>query len=185
LVKNPKVSAKSELIVNLKLARHSAASLSWYSSNFLWAYLPRTTAPKLTTKPTTTQHDKCSYKYKCYYYYIHLTARTPWVSRHQKGKPFWILLEQVMIGWQWHQLDYMEIICTSLQSDNHNSTSPLTFYRLNALPATQPTASKHWSQYKLECRPMPNVTATLPNIGGTFCSTPHSLANAHYQSAMQ
>jgi len=32
-----------------------------------------------------------------YYYYIRLTAfsRTTWVSRHQKGKPFWILLKQV------------------------------------------------------------------------------------------
>jgi len=34
-------------------------------------------------------------------YYIHLTAffrRTTWVSWHQKGKPFWILLEQEMMG---------------------------------------------------------------------------------------
>jgi len=27
---------------------------------------------------------------------------------------------------------------------------------------------------------MPNVVATLPNIGGALCSTPHSLADAHY-----
>jgi len=36
------------------------------------------------------------------YYYIRLTAffsRTTWVSRHQKGKPFWILLEQEIMGW--------------------------------------------------------------------------------------
>jgi len=38
-----------------------------------------------------------------------------WVSRHQKGKPFRILLEQEMMGWQWHQLDHMQIICTSFQ----------------------------------------------------------------------
>ena len=48
------------------------------------------------------------------------------------------------MGWQWHQLDHMQIICTSLQTDNHASTSPLSFYRPDALPATQPTASKHW-----------------------------------------
>jgi len=30
-----------------------------------------------------------------------------WVSQHQKGKPFWILLQQEMMGWQWHQLDHM------------------------------------------------------------------------------
>jgi len=28
-----------------------------------------------------------------------------------------------MMGWQWHQLDHMQIICTSLQTDNHASTS--------------------------------------------------------------
>ena len=27
------------------------------------------------------------------------------------------------MGWQWHQLDHMQIICTSLQTDNHASTS--------------------------------------------------------------
>jgi len=27
---------------------------------------------------------------------------------------------------------------------------------------------------------MPNVTVALPNIGGAFCSTPQSLAHAHY-----
>ena len=42
-----------------------------------------------------------------------------------------------MIGWQWHQLDHMKIICISLQTDDHASTSPLSFYGLNALTATQ------------------------------------------------
>jgi len=51
-----------------------------------------------------------------------LFSRTTWVSRHQKGKPFWILLEQEMMWWQWHQLDHMEIICTSLQTYNQAST---------------------------------------------------------------
>ena len=32
----------------------------------------------------------------------------------------------------------------------------------------------------LECGPMPNVMVALPNIGGDFCSTPQSLADAHY-----
>jgi len=67
---------------------------------------------------------------------------TTWVSRHQEGKPFWILLEQEMMGWQWHQLDHMQSICTSLQTDNHASTSSLSFYRPDALPATQPNSIK-------------------------------------------
>jgi len=33
---------------------------------------------------------------------------------------------------------------------------------------------------KLECGPMPNVMAALTNIGGALCSTPQSLAHAHY-----
>jgi len=37
----------------------------------------------------------------------------------------------------------------------------------------------------LECGPMLNVMAALPNIGGALCSTPQSLADAHYLSAVQ
>ena len=33
---------------------------------------------------------------------------------------------------------------------------------------------------KLECGPMPNLMTALPNIGGALCSTPQSLADAHY-----
>ena len=33
---------------------------------------------------------------------------------------------------------------------------------------------------KLECGPMPNVMVALPNTGGALCSTPQSLADAHY-----
>jgi len=58
-------------------------------------------------------------------------------------------MKQEMMGWQWYQLDHMQIICTSLQTDNHASTSPLKFsYRLDALPDAQPTVSKHWTYIK-------------------------------------
>ena len=33
---------------------------------------------------------------------------------------------------------------------------------------------------KLECGPVPNLMVALPNIGGAICSTPQSLADAHY-----
>jgi len=39
--------------------------------------------------------------------------------------------------------------------------------------------------YKLECGPMPNVMAALPNIGCALCSTPQSLPDAHYLTAVQ
>jgi len=34
-------------------------------------------------------------------------------------------------------------------------------------------------QYQ-KCGPMLNVMVALPNIGGALCSTPQSLADAHY-----
>jgi len=40
------------------------------------------------------------------------------------------------------------------------------------------------SQKQLECGPVTNMMAALPNIGGAFCLTPQSLAEAHYLTAM-
>ena len=68
---------------------------------------------------------------------------TTQVSRYQKGKTNLDFNEARDSEWQWHQLGRMQV-CTSLQSDNHASTPPLSFYRPDALPAAQPTASKHW-----------------------------------------
>jgi len=68
------------------------------------------------------------------------------VSRKQKGKTSLDLNEARdggVWGWQWHQLDHMQTICTSLQTDNHtNTSSSLNFYRSHALPDAQSTASK-------------------------------------------
>jgi len=41
------------------------------------------------------------------------------------------------MGWQWHQLDHMQIICTSLQTDNHASTSPVFTGWMPFLPPNQ------------------------------------------------
>jgi len=65
------------------------------------------------------------------------------VSRYQKGKSNLDFTEARDSEWQWHQLGRMQV-CTSLQTNNHASTPLLTFfYRPDALPAAQPTASKH------------------------------------------
>jgi len=64
------------------------------------------------------------------------------------GKPFWIILEQEMMRWQWHQLDHMQIICTSLQTDNHASTSALSFYRPDALSNQQCQSTDDLSKVK-------------------------------------
>jgi len=59
------------------------------------------------------------------------------VNQYQKGKTSLDFTEARDSEWQWHQLG------TALQTDNHASTPPLSFYRPDALPAAQSTASKH------------------------------------------
>jgi len=76
----------------------------------------------------------------------HLTALFPGctrVSQYQKGKTKLDFAEARDSEWQWRQLGHVQV-CFSLQTDNHVSTPPLKFfYRLDALPAAQPTVSKH------------------------------------------
>ena len=69
-------------------------------------------------------------------------SRTTEVSRYQKGKTNLDFTGARDCEWQWHQLGHMQV-CTSLQTDNDASAPPLCFYRPDALPAAQPTASKH------------------------------------------
>jgi len=74
--------------------------------------------------------------------FIGLFSGTMQVSRYQKGKTNLDFTEARDSEWQWRQLGQMQV-CTSLQTDNHASTPPLSFYRPDALLAAQPTASKH------------------------------------------
>jgi len=69
-----------------------------------------------------------------------LYSRTTWISQYQKGKTSLDLNEardDGVLGMQWHQLDHTQTICTLLQTDNHNNTSSLNFYRPDALPDNQ------------------------------------------------
>ena len=65
------------------------------------------------------------------------------VSRYQKEKPIWILLTQEIMSGSGISWD----ICKSA-SRCRQITTPAphhsVFYRPDALPAAQPTASKHW-----------------------------------------
>ena len=58
-----------------------------------------------------------------------------------------------MREWQWHQLGHMQV-CTSLQTDNHASTPPLTFYRPDALPVafSALTLLVGWQEGHLACK---------------------------------
>jgi len=49
------------------------------------------------------------------------------VSQYQKGKTNMDFSEARGSEWQWHQLGRMQI-CTSLQTNNHASTPPVSFF---------------------------------------------------------
>jgi len=51
--------------------------------------------------------------------------------------------------------------------------------KLRGLSGLEPvTLVTKVDQTELECGPVPNVMAALPNIGGALCSVPQSLADA-------
>jgi len=55
------------------------------------------------------------------------------VGQYQKSKTDQDCTEVRDSELQWHQLEHMQV-STSLQTDNHASTPPLSFYRPGALP---------------------------------------------------
>ena len=61
------------------------------------------------------------------------------VSRYQKGETNLDFTQARDSEWQWHQLGHMQV-CTSLQTDNHTSTPPLTFLQAGC-PSCCPTNS--------------------------------------------
>ena len=61
------------------------------------------------------------------------------VSRYQKGKTNLDYTEARDSEWQWHQLGHMQV-CTSVQTDNHASTPPLSFLQAGC-PSCRPTNS--------------------------------------------
>jgi len=72
------------------------------------------------------------------------------VSRYQKGKTNLDFTGARDSEWQWHQLGCMQV-CTSLQTDNHASTLPLSFFtgpmpflpRNQQRQSTEPTLYVH------------------------------------------
>ena len=61
------------------------------------------------------------------------------VSRYQKGKTDLDFAEARDSEWQWNPLGHMQV-CTSLQTDNHASTPPLSFLQAGC-PSCRPTNS--------------------------------------------
>ena len=80
-------------------------------------------------------------------------SRTTRVSWYQKDKTNLDFTEARHSEWHWHQLGHMQV-CTSLQTDNHASTPPLSFFtdQMPFLPPNQQrqsTEGKH--QPSVEC----------------------------------
>jgi len=61
------------------------------------------------------------------------------VSWYQRGKTHLDFIQARDSEWQWHQLGRMQV-CTSLQTDNLASTSPLSFLQAGC-PSCRPTNS--------------------------------------------
>jgi len=82
------------------------------------------------------------------------TFNSPFPGQPGKPVPNLNFTKERDSKWQWHQLGHVQV-CTSFQTNNHASTPLRSFYRQDALPATQPTASKHWSttmiRYDMRC----------------------------------
>ena len=89
------------------------------------------------------------------------------------------------------QLGHMQV-CTSLQTDKHASIPPLSFYRPDALPAAQPTASKHWRHsrytiYTKTCSPSGATWArrvTLISTSVALSQTPAYTARPWYGTSV-
>jgi len=61
------------------------------------------------------------------------------VSRYLISKTNLDFTEAADSEWQWHQLGHMQV-CTSLQTDNHASSPPLSFLQAGC-PSCRPTNS--------------------------------------------
>jgi len=97
---------------------------------------------------------------------------TTQVSRYQKGKTNLDFTEARGSEWQWQQLGHMQV-CTSLQTDNHSSTPPLSFLKAGC-PSYRPTNSVKALKRKVNKQFATSLTPTGTRIpyGITQCYLP-------------
>ena len=158
-----------------------------------WWYQPRNCAPEPGAGRTTCCQDPtlCS----CNHTPVHCVAVQTKIHRHthtrltapfpglprwagtRKAKPIWILMKQETVsgsGISWATCKSAPRSRQMTMPAPHHSV----FYRPNALPATQPTASKHWKQKKSTER-IYNLSGYLlealwnsPTFSTMLCGTP-------------
>jgi len=115
---------------------------------------------------------KTSDRYLDYYTHLTVSSRTTWVRRYQKGKTSLYLNESRnvwVLGWQWHQLDHIQTVCSSPKTENHTNTRPIfTGLMLFLMPSQQcqSTEGKQKSSYFNYIEPLLTLTccslATVP-----------------------
>jgi len=89
--------------------------------------------------PLSTRNLRCTHTHTHTRPFNGPLSGTTQVSRYQKGKTNLDFTEARDSDWQWHQLGRMQV-CTSLQTDNHASTPPLSFLQAGC-PFCHPTNS--------------------------------------------
>jgi len=100
------------------------------------------------------------------------TTRVSW---YQKGKTNLDFTEARDSEWQWHQLGHMQV-CTSLQTDNHASTPPLSCFtgRMPFLPPNQQRQSTegqhttHTPYVAQYCLVAENLSQIAEDFQGSF-----------------
>ena len=83
---------------------------------------------------------------------------TTQVSQYQKSKTNLDFIEARDSEWKWHQLGHTQV-CTSLQTDNHASTSPFSF--LQARMAFLAPNQQHQSIEGTDCTAVKHITRSL------------------------
>jgi len=92
------------------------------------------------------------------------------VNQYQKGNTNLDFTEARDSEWQWHQLSRMEI-CTSLQTDNHASTPPLSFFT-GQMPFLTPNQQRQstegtegFASHSTQNRPFWNLKTFFTSLG--------------------
>jgi len=106
-------------------------------------------------------------------------SETTRVSRYQKGKTNLDFSESTDSEWQWHQLSHRPMqICTSLQTDNHASTLPLSFLQAGC-PSCRPTNQPSVAINVLQCKQYLTVSL-LSTLQRNFLRRETDFVNCSY-----
>ena len=125
----------------------------------------------LPTVRTRQRHFQCTLRVYLLTYYTHAhpfngpLSGTTQVSRYQKGKTNMDFTGARDSERQWHQLGHMQV-CTSLQRDNHASTSLLKFFtgRMPFLPPNQQCQSTEGKSFNLDTETEINNASKLQHM---------------------